>query len=62
MQSRIICSLEIHNRCKWSDCNMGKKPRTISFLHIPYRCKIEQVDIRQGNGMKNSEMVICTRK
>ena len=55
MQSRIICSLEIHNWCKWLDCNMGcvggggggggEVAKNCMFLYcIPYRCKIEQPD------------------
>ena len=44
MQSRIICSLEIDNWCKWLDCNMGKKARIACLDCIPYRCKIEQPD------------------
>ena len=29
MQLRIICYLEIHNWCKWLDCDMEKKPRIV---------------------------------
>ena len=29
------------------------------FLHIPFRCKIEQPATRQRNGIKNSEMEIA---
>ena len=30
------------------------------FLHIPYKCKIEQHDALQHNGETNSERQICT--
>ena len=30
--------------------------RIVIFLHIPYRCKIEQPDTRQCNGIKKFEM------
>ena len=43
MQSRIICSLEIHNWCKWLDCNMGKYPRIVSF------CVLFHMDARLNN-------------
>ena len=32
------------------------------FLHIPYRCKIEQLVTLQHNGMTNSEMEMCMWK
>ena len=47
--------LEIHNWCKWLDCNMGE-PRIVIFLPFHYRCMIEQPDSTQHSGSKNSEM------
>ena len=44
MQSRIIFSLDIHNWCKWLDCNMGNWLRIVYLCCIPYRCKIKQPD------------------
>ena len=57
--AKIYMFLEIHNWCKWFDCNMGKKLR---IVHIPYRCNIEQPDTRQHNGMTNSETEMCMWK
>ena len=37
-------SMEIHNWCKWLDCDMGKWPRIACLYCIPYRCKREQPD------------------
>ena len=31
-------------------------------LHIPYKCKIEQLDALYHNGMTNSETEICMWK
>ena len=28
------------------------------YLHIPYRCKVEQPDANPHNGMTNSEMEV----
>ena len=37
--------LEIRNWYKWLDRNMGREvAMNCKFLHIPYRCKIEQPD------------------
>ena len=38
----------------WGSCQ-----EVLVFLHIPYRCKIEQTATRQCNGIKNSEMDMC---
>ena len=34
---------------------MGGVAINYKFLHIPFRCKIEQPATRQHNGIKNSE-------
>ena len=53
MQSRIICSVEIHNWCKWLD--YGEVAMNCMFDCIPHSCKIEQPDTLQRNGMTNSK-------
>ena len=55
---------EIHNWCKWLECNMGygKVAMTFKFLHIPYRYKIEQPATWQRNEIKNSETEMCMWK
>ena len=62
MQSRIICSIEIHNCYKWLDCKIGMKLRIACFYSIPYICKMVQPDTLQHNGMTNSEIEICMWK
>ena len=54
-------SLEIHNWCKWLDCDM-EGAKNCKFLHSSYRCKIEQLDTRQHYGIKNSETEMCICK
>ena len=39
----------------------GEVVKNGKFLHIPYRCKIEQPDTRQSNGITNSETEMCIR-
>ena len=58
MQPRIM-SLEIHNWVVglW----YGGVAKNCMFLHIPYRCKIEQPDTRQRSGI-NSETEMCMWK
>ena len=51
----IFMFFEIYNRCKW--LIVTKKPQELYFfLHIPYRCRIEQFDIIKHNGMTNSKI------
>ena len=59
MQPENYIFLEIHNWCKWLDCNMGEVAKNYKFLHIPYSCKFEQLDTRQCNGTEYSEMEMC---
>ena len=47
MQPENYKFLEIYNWCKWLACNMGTM--NFKFLHIPYRCKIEQPATQQCN-------------
>ena len=47
MQTRITCSLQLHNCCKWMDCEMGKKQIIACMLQIPHRFKVEQSDALQ---------------
>ena len=36
--------IEIHNWCKWLDCNMGELAMNCMFLMYSFRSKIEQSD------------------